>query len=141
MNDPVPALGSIIRNSRGSNCSWNDSKWLPHFLRHEVERGIAYRLQERAWGGLPIDLCRELDGRATISVPGQKPEKTGPRLRLKPGNRLVRRWRGTTYSVLVTEGGFLFESRSYSSLSTIATEITGTRWSGPRFFGLTERAA
>ena len=55
------------------------------------------------------------------------------------GNRLVRRWRGTSYSVDVTGDGFLFQERRYASLSTIATEITGTRWSGPRFFGLRER--
>lgn len=57
-------------------------------------------------------------------------------VQLRPGNQLVRRWRGTTYSVDVTRDGFLFQERRYASLSTIATEITGTRWSGPRFFGL-----
>lgn len=99
-------------------------------------RGIAYALQEKAFGGLSVEAKRELDSIATLgkSRPGQ-----APMVQLRPGNRLVRRWRGTTYSVDVTGDGFLFQERRYASLSTIATEITGTRWSGPRFFGLRER--
>ncbi len=58
------------------------------------------------------------------------------RAALRPGNRLVRRWRGRTYVVEVTEGGLVYEGVSYASLSVIATTITGTRWSGPKFFGL-----
>ena len=54
----------------------------------------------------------------------------------KPGTRLVRQWRGRTYHVAVMDEGFLFEDRRYSSLSQIAQVITGTKWSGPRFFGL-----
>lgn len=104
-------------------------------------RGIAYRLQEKALGGLPTELRRELDSRATFGGARSKPAKTGQAIKLKAGNRLVRRWRGTTYTVMVTDAGFLFQDRPYASLSTIATEITGTRWSGPRFFGLTEKAA
>jgi hypothetical protein len=61
-------------------------------------------------------------------------------IRLRPGTRLVRSWNGTGYSVLVTEGGFLFEDQTYRSLSHIARAITGARWSGPRFFGLKARA-
>lgn len=103
-------------------------------------RGIAYRLQEKALGGLPVELRRELDSLATIG--GMTPRPAKPQsVKLKAGNRLVRRWRGTTHTVMVTEAGFLFQDRRYSSLSTIATEITGTKWSGPRFFGLTGKAA
>jgi hypothetical protein len=50
--------------------------------------------------------------------------------------RLVRSWHGRTISVLVGEGGFMFEDRTYRSLSRIAREVTGAAWSGPRFFGL-----
>jgi hypothetical protein len=98
-------------------------------------RGIAYRIQ-KAYGGLSAEIRREFDSVATIGklLPAQT-----PRVQLRPGNRLVRRWRGTTYSVDVTREGFIFQERRYASLSTIATEITGTRWSGPRFFGLREQ--
>ena len=56
--------------------------------------------------------------------------------KLKPGAKLVREWRGETHDVLVVEDGFLWRGKSRRSLSSIAREITGTRWSGPRFFGL-----
>ena len=61
-----------------------------------------------------------------------------PRFRttLRPGNRLIRRWRGRTYVVEVTEAGLVYENERFSSLSVIARAITGTRWSGPKFFGL-----
>jgi len=104
-------------------------------------RGIAYRVQEKALGGLPAELRRELESRASFGITKLKPAKSGQKVKLKPGNRLVRRWRGTTYTVMVTSAGYLFQDRPYASLSTIATEITGTRWSGPRFFGLREKAA
>jgi hypothetical protein len=55
---------------------------------------------------------------------------------LKPGTRLVRSWHGRTISVLVSEAGYVFEDRTYRSLSRIAREVTGAAWSGPRFFGL-----
>ena len=54
----------------------------------------------------------------------------------RPGVRLVREWRGETHDVLVLEDGFQWRDRTWRSLSQIAREITGTRWSGPRFFGL-----
>ncbi len=54
---------------------------------------------------------------------------------LTPGTRLIREWKGTTYQVAVTDCGFEFDGRPYTSLTAIATEITGTAWSGPRFFG------
>ena len=96
-------------------------------------RGITYRLQEQCLGKLPIELRRELDQLAGIGV-----KAAGQRARagvLRPGSRLVRRWRGTSYSVSVLNGEFEFRDKRYKSLSEIAREITGTRWSGPRFFG------
>ncbi len=63
----------------------------------------------------------------------------GPAVRLKPGLRLVREWRGETHDVLVLEEGFEWNGERRRSLSAIAREITGTRWSGPRFFGLKPR--
>jgi hypothetical protein len=54
----------------------------------------------------------------------------------RPGTRLVREWRGKVYEVTVMDTGYAWEGRPYPNLSRIATEITGTKWSGPRFFGL-----
>jgi hypothetical protein len=61
-------------------------------------------------------------------------------LSLKKGTRLVREWQGRTYQVMVLDEGFLFEERRYASLSQIARDVTGTKWSGPRFFGLRQRS-
>lgn len=58
---------------------------------------------------------------------------------LKPGTHLVREWNGRAYQVEVTEAGFRLDGRDYRSLSSIARKITGTPWSGPRFFGLKTR--
>ncbi|MDC1089816.1 DUF2924 domain-containing protein [Emcibacteraceae bacterium] len=58
---------------------------------------------------------------------------------VKPGARLIREWHGETYVVDVLESGFLWKEQIYSSLSKVAKEMTGTQWSGPRFFGLKQR--
>jgi hypothetical protein len=55
---------------------------------------------------------------------------------LRPGARLLREWNGRTHVVDVSEGGFIYESKVFRSLTAIARDITGTHWSGPRFFGL-----
>ena len=90
---------------------------------------LAYRLQERALGGLSRASAKAL----------RRVGKGGDAARIKPGTRLVRSWGGRTISVLADEEGFLFEDRRYGSLSAIAREVTGTAWSGPRFFGLSGR--
>ncbi|QNN68766.1 DUF2924 domain-containing protein [Thermomonas carbonis] len=61
--------------------------------------------------------------------------------RLKPGTRLLRAWQGKTYTVTVADPGFVYEGKTYGSLSVIAREITGTPWSGPVFFGLKKVAS
>ena len=96
-------------------------------------RSITYRLQEQALGRLLIEHRKELDQLAGIGEkPDSKPKMAGA---LRTGSRLVRRWRGMSYSVTVLDGAFEFRDQRYASLSQIAREITGTRWSGPRFFG------
>ena len=59
-----------------------------------------------------------------------------PATSVKPGTRLLREWHGVTYEVTVTEDGVLFKGKKYQSLSEVARIITGTKWSGPLFFGL-----
>lgn len=99
----------------------------PRITPDLLRLGIAYRLQERALGGLSRATAHALRKRS-----GQPRLCDGTR----PGTRLVRSWNGRTISVLVEEDGFVWEDRRYRSLSAIAREVTGAAWSGPRFFGL-----
>jgi len=91
-------------------------------------RMIAYRLQERAFGGLDRESLRFLHGLARHGGP--------PRRRLKPGTVLVRDYQGQRHTVTVVSDGFDWQGATYPSLSAIARAITGTAWSGPRFFAL-----
>jgi hypothetical protein len=97
-----------------------------------LARGIAFRLQEKAQGGLNAN-ARKMLGSAGQPTPRRQLSSRGS---VRPGNRLVRRWRGRTYVVEVTEAGLVYDGERFGSLSLIAREITGTRWSGPKFFGL-----
>ena len=112
----------------------------PDRLRREIlELGIAWKLQEKALGGLKKAVATELRGLAeALATTGDIRRAKTPRL--KPGARLVREWGGATHEVTVIDGGFLWNGDVRKSLSAIAEEITGTHWSGPRFFGLTSRA-
>jgi hypothetical protein len=58
------------------------------------------------------------------------------RTELKPGTILTREWNGQTYRAMVADGGFAWNGKNYDSLSKVAFAITGTKWNGPRFFGL-----
>ena len=96
--------------------------------------GIAYRLQEKASGGLPTAHVRELARLARQAAKGiLLPQHAAT---LKVGSRLVRNWHGDTHQVLIRDDGFVYCDKLYRSLTPIAREITGSNWSGPRFFGL-----
>jgi hypothetical protein len=107
----------------------------PRISRDLLILGLAYRLQEIEHGGLGNATLRKLQ---TLAKTLRNTGRVGPTpgLSLKPGARLVREWHGRTHTVTVTEDGFEHAGISYPSLSTIAKKITGTHWSGPRFFGL-----
>ena len=100
-----------------------------------LARGIAWRLQEKALSGLSAG-AKQLIGVRRAGEGSPTLRRSASRSTLRPGNRLVRRWRGRTYVVEATEAGFSYDGASFGSLSEIATKITGTRWSGPKFFGL-----
>lgn len=103
--------------------------------RDLLELGVAWKLQERALGGLGPALQRRLaDLSQTMESKGDLAKAR--LLRLRPGARLMREWGGQTHEVLVLADGFEWQHRKWRSLSVIAREITGTQWSGPRFFGL-----
>ena len=113
---------------------------LPHRkLRRELLIPIiAYRIQEKAHGDLKPSTARRLRSIAEEVGGGRKPDAAtalGPRL----GTRMVRQWQGKLHEVVTIESGFMYDGRKYRSLSEIARTITGTRWSGPAFFGLKKR--
>ena len=99
---------------------------------------LAYRIQEKAYGGLKPATQRRLSQLAESFEDGAPPKEME---RVKPGTRLLREWRGQTHEVIATERGFQYRGQLHPSLSEIARHITGTRWSGPVFFGLRSRAA
>ena len=96
-----------------------------------IQKALAYEAQCKRARGLPAATHRALlriaNGKAVAAVP-LNPSK--------PGTQYVREWNGRTYQVAVVEGGFEMDGRIWPSLSAIAKHITGTTWSGPRFFGL-----
>ena len=107
--------------------------------RHLLELGVAWRLQEQAFGGLGPGTRRLLVA-LSKSVEANHTLPRTRNIRLKPGTKLIREWRGKTHSVLVLEDGFQWRGRRWRSLSAVAREISGTSWSGPRFFGLQRQA-
>jgi hypothetical protein len=106
---------------------------LPPYASVEFLRFVAaYAVQERALGGLSPTVKRQLVAIAR----GERPTQATGRIRIKPGSRLLREWHGTTHEVIVTDKGFVWEGRTYKSLSAVAQTISGAKWNGPRFFGL-----
>lgn len=136
----MSALGERIEALRSLDTAKLRREWqrvwkepVPRLGHDLLRRGIAWKLQEQEHGGLSRSCTRELE-RLARQIERGKP--LGIERVAKPGTRLVRQWRGRTYHVAVMDEGFLFEDRRYSSLTQIAQVITGTKWSGPRFFGL-----
>jgi hypothetical protein len=103
----------------------------PGLSKDLLGRMIAWHLQEQAFGGLDRDSLSVLDRLARQRRP--------PARALKPGTVLVRDYQGRRHTVTVTRTGFDWQGTSYPSLSAIARAITGTAWSGPRFFALRPR--
>jgi len=100
-----------------------------------LRRSIAYRIQEKAYGGLSRPAQRLLDQMMKAFAAKPNGKIVLPR-RIKPGSVLVREWKGKCHRVMVLADGFAYDGEIYSNLSEIAGFITGTRWNGPRFFGL-----
>jgi hypothetical protein len=100
-----------------------------------LRRSIAHRIQEKVYGGLPSSTRRLLEQLVKAAIAKPNGRLVLPR-RIKPGSELVRTWKGKTYRIKVVAGGFEYDGRTFASLSEIASKITGTKWNGPRFFGL-----
>jgi hypothetical protein len=100
-------------------------------------RAVAYRMQEQALGGLCPATRRRLARAAKERADGRAP--SAPPSAIKPGTRLLREWQGVTHEVIMLEDGVRYRGETWRSLSAVAREITGVRWSGPLFFGLKAR--
>lgn len=120
-----PKLTDLWRNLIGGMPPKNLS--LP-FLR----RALAFEMQCAVLGEPRATTVTDLH-----RIAGGQSAKAAAGARLQPGTRLVREWQGRTWTVEVTDGGFLMGGERFDSLSGIAKKITGAHWSGPRFFGLT----
>ncbi len=123
------------------------SEWRRLYRAHPPKRvardllalGVAWKIQEQAYGGLGAATKRRLaDLAKTMEQDGDLAQRRVARL--KPGAKLIREWRGETHTVIILEDGFEWRGRNWRSLSSIAREITGAHWSGPRFFGLNGKA-
>jgi hypothetical protein len=113
-----------------------------HLPRHLLFRILAYRLQADQLGDLDKNTQRFLGRLASgaqagneIKVVDGDPSRHG----LQPGTILVREWNGAPQRVMVLDEGFAWNGTTYRSLTEVAFALTGTRWSGPRFFGLRDR--
>ena len=93
-----------------------------------MRQALAHEAQVRVLGGVPAGARRAL----AAALKGD----SSPTAKPNTGARLVREWNGRTHEVEVLEDGFLWRGKRFRSLSAIAREITGARWSGPRFFGV-----
>lgn len=111
---------------------------LPRLSRELMARALAYCLQERARGGVSKKVWRKLEQIAR-GPSNRGGAGGGTTSHPQAGTRLMREWQGKLHEVVVLEDGFLWNGGTYPSLSEIARLITGTRWSGPRFFGLRHR--
>jgi hypothetical protein len=133
----LPRLGTAALRAL-----WIELFGRPPYFRARKEMMVpmlAYRLQEKAQGGLSAATRRRL---RTLADGFEAGGVRAPRAvaRLKAGTRLIREWKGETHIVSVLENGVEYRGKRYGSLSEVARAITGARWSGPAFFGLKSAA-
>jgi hypothetical protein len=115
----------------------------PHLPRHLLFRILAYRLQADRLGDLDADSRRLLDRIGSGPWQGIDrllADRKRSRTELKPGTLLTREWDGHLQRVMVLADGFSWNGKTYPSLSKVAFAITGSRWNGPRFFGLRDKS-
>src|SRR5216684_4025939 len=98
-------------------------------------RALAYRIQEKALGGLKPS-TRRLLAKVATDASARRSIQVTPAPTLTPGTILLRDWRGTQHQLIVREHGVEFQGKIYKSLSRVAHRITGSKRSGPLFFGL-----
>jgi len=141
------AVAARLQALEGMTYDGLRTEWRRLYRAHPPKRvardllvlGVAWKIQEQAYGGLGVATKRRLADLAKAME--QDGDLARSRVaRLKPGAKLIREWRGETHTVIVLEDGFEWRGKRWRSLSVIAREITGAHWSGPRFFGLNGKA-
>jgi hypothetical protein len=114
----------------------------PAYNRRFLESRLAYRIQELAFGGLTRETLERLQAMAKQYASCDPAErKARPLLRPIAGTKLIREWQGVEHCVTVRNGDFEYLGRPYKSLSSVARQITGTKWNGWTFFGLKSQQA
>jgi hypothetical protein len=139
--DQIAKLLGLSRNQLLGRWRELYGKVPPSGIRREVMIPfLAYRIQENAEGGLSAATRAQLKSAArSLECARKAPNRSTPS-RIKTGTRVLRRWGREMHEVSVTETGYEYRGHRYRSLSEIARLITGTRWSGPAFFGLKKSA-
>ena len=150
---PERSLEEEIARLRGLDIEALRARWRtvfggkapPHLPRHLLFAIIAYRIQAEVFGDLDAETLRLLK---KINLAPSKTEAVPltealerRRRELSPGTTLIRDWNGQIHRVMVVEQGFAWEGTTYDSLSKIAQAITGSKWNGPRFFGLRDKSS
>ena len=141
---PAGRLAALPQLSKAALCDlWKEifRTVPPAQLRRDVMIPIlGYRIQEQAFGSLRPDSLKRLRQLArTFEANPKAGMASTPRF--KPGTRLVRQWQGEVHVVQIEDKGYEYKGARYQSLSEIARLITGTRWSGPAFFGIKGKQA
>jgi hypothetical protein len=132
---------------RGLRVRWRNAFGKPapeHLTRYLLLRIMAYRLQADRLGDLDAETLKVLKQAAGQEGPASAVSKNLARLdqrRFVPpaGTVLVREWNRKSHRVMVMPDGYAWNGKSFDSLSQVALAITGTKWNGPRFFGLRDR--
>jgi hypothetical protein len=136
LSEQIATLPSLNKAQLLAIWAENFSTDPPPKLRKELMVPVlAYRMQEKEFGGLSHGARRRLR-KVAASLRTDKPSQERPDSAPQTGTRLLRVWRGETHEVIATGSGYEYRGQTYSSLSRIAREITGTQWSGPLFFGV-----
>jgi hypothetical protein len=113
-----------------------------HLPRHLLFRILAYRLQAEQLGDLDVESQRILDRSGSPEAASKQAADAHRRRKaLQPGTMLGREWNGQMHRIAVMDDGFAWNGKTYPSLTKVAFAITGTRWNGPRFFGLRDNQA
>jgi hypothetical protein len=148
VDSQTAAVESEIAHLRGLDLQALRARWRgltgraapAHVPKGLLLRVLAYRVQAAAFGDLDQVTARLLDRIADEATAGKPIEVPVPdRVGLRPGTLLLREWEGTSHRVMVMAEGFAWNGATYASLSQAARAITGTRWNGPRFFGLRDQ--
>ena len=117
----------------------------PHLPRHLLFAVLAFRIQADRFGDLDHETRKVLDrtnpSESGLAMADRLESLDQKRTDLTPGTVLVREWNGQSHRVMVLANGFAWNGQTYDSLTKVAFAITGTRWNGPRFFGLRDKQA